>query len=299
MMSEQQEWMLEERYLSPGPEGVPAIDLPFDFKNARRFWEDKYGITEIPLLVKSADGTVYDDRRLKGIFVNGKYKRMVSRNYVVFPNEEVNELVQELAAKNNLEIQRVDVSHHGDAAYWQLLSKSMDKYIEYKGKNDAIKVGCVIRNSVGAGVALGADLFTYRVFCSNGAVARGNDMGFSLKHVIAHDLMLEIFMDKIKKIIEQTGELIEYYQKAAQLRMNKRIAEEIAKRIPQKSFPKCMTYDYKNKQVILTRQDDLWTAFNDVTQAVWHDDKSHYLKKSGQEQALHRILVNAVDGRYQ
>jgi hypothetical protein len=49
--------------------------------------------------------------------------------------------------------------------------------IDNKGMKDEVRVGCVIRNSLGAGVALGADLFTYRLICENGAIAKGRDLG--------------------------------------------------------------------------------------------------------------------------
>ena len=90
-------------------------------------------------------------------------------------------------------------------------------------------------------------------------------MGFALKHIGNHDLMLEAFVSGIEKVLTQTMELIEYYKKSAKLRMNKKIAEEIAKRIPIKSFPSCIEYNKERKEVVLVREDDLWKTFNEVT----------------------------------
>lgn len=279
--------------------GIKATDLPFDFAHQVTTWKEKYGLTEPPLLVRGADGSLYDDRRFKGIFINDNYRRIVSRHYIVYPNEEVDELLRENAAKLNMEIRKTYKSHFGDAMYWELLNEDIEEQVEYKGKNDAVKVGCIVRNSVGTNVALGADLFTWRVFCENGAVARGKDMGFALRHVGGEpEKLIQSFIHGLEGVLAKSIELVEYYRKMAHLRMNKKIAEELSKHLPIRAFPDCMTYDYKNHVPVLKGEADLWTAFNDVTEKVWHYEKTGFLSKSVIEKDTHRIMINAVQGRY-
>lgn len=285
-------------------DGVTATDLPFDSKKTDRTWYDKYGIETKNLLVHSKGGELYDDRKYKGIFIDDKYKNLVSRYRIIYPNEEVDNFLIGYAEKLKLGIKKRYWSHYGDAQYWELLSEEFNEQVEYKGLSDVIKIGCIVRNSLSTNVALGADAYTWRVFCENGAVARGKDFGFALRHVGKDpEKMINAFMHGLDKILVDSKELIEYYRKAAGLRMNKKIADHIAKRMPVKAFPSCMTYDYKTHKAILLREDDLWKSFNDVTERVWHPERFNqketgFLNKQGIEIAMHSILKNAVHGKY-
>lgn len=274
--------------------GIPAVNLPFDFKRTDMTWSDKYGITSVPLLVRSASGKLYDDKRLKGLFVDGKYKRIVSRKYVVFPNQEVDELIREIADEQHLTIGKTHDSHYGDAMYWEVL----DGTSEYIEKGDEMNFGCVARNSLGAGVALGAECFTFRLVCSNGAIARGQDLGsVALRHMGTHEQMLEKFTSSISDVIEESHTLVQAYRKATQIRMSLLIAEEFAKYIPERALPDSMEVIRKHGKiasVALNRRDTLWETFNDITKAAWHHRKSEWMTKSGILQRAHWVLFHAT-----
>lgn len=280
-------------------DGIRAVDLPFQFDKSDRTWYDKYGIEAVPLWVRRADGKLFDDRHFKGIFIDGKYRRIVSRYYILFPNQELDSFLRENAKRLGIEIRKTYQSHYGDAMYWELLSEDIKEQVEYADKGDVVRCGAVVRNSLGASVALGADIFTFRVWCENGAVARGNDMSFTLKHVgREYEKLFESFKKGIDEIMVKTQLMIEYYKKFALTRMNRRIAKELGKRIPVKHFPDCMAYDYRTHETILKREDNLWESFNQITESVWHNEKVGFANKSSIEQATHRVLINAVNGRY-
>lgn len=291
-------------------EGRPIDGMPFDTNEARwdRTWYDKYGILTKNLFAHSATGETYDDRRFKGIFIDGKYRNIVGRSYTLLPNQELEEYLRDNAAKFNLDIKNRYFSNYGDAQYWELLSDEFDAHIDYKGVDDVVKIGCVVHNSLGAGVSLGAYTYTWRVTCENGAVGRGRDLGFALRHLGGDpEKLMKAFQRGINKILEDSKELVAYYREAANLRMNKKIATEIKRRnIPIKAFPECMTYDRKAKEVVLVREDDLWKVFNDVTERVWHPERfdpnakeTGFANKASIEMTMHSILKNAVRGQYQ
>jgi tetrahydrodipicolinate N-succinyltransferase len=110
--------------------------------------------------------------------------------------------------------------------------------------------------------------------------------------------MLRSFTSGIEKVIDQTLELVDYYRKSAKMRMNKRIAQEWSKVLPQNVFPHCMKMDKNTNEVMLLREDNLWESFNQITETAWHNNKSEYLTKSHVEQNAHRVLIAAVQGRY-
>lgn len=283
-------------------EGVPAVDLPFDFKRTDRRWEDKYGITSVPLLVKSDAGKIYDDRRLKGIFVNGRYKRIVSRKYTVFPNQEAEILVHKFAEEKGLEVTKTHTSHYGDAMYWQILdTKNAPEVIQkwLDETNDNVQVGCVVRNSLGCGVSLGADLFTYRLICSNGAIAKGRDLGsIAIRHIGKEQEMYEMFADGIEDIIHRTKQLTSMYRLATRMTVNRKMADEFKRLIPRRALPRCMEIDEKTGKFQLVSQETLWDAFNDVTDSAWHYKKAGFLTTKEITNGAHHILIHAVQGDF-
>jgi Domain of unknown function (DUF932) len=291
-----------------------ANELPFDWSKADRSWEKEYGIVSAPLNVRALDGTEYDDHKWKGIFFEDYYRTIVHRGYVVVPNAYLDKIVVDFVEKNkDLHIMPAPVSganfrtsHHGDAAYWTILSDRFEKVIE----GDDVQLGCVVRNSIGTYVALGADLFTVRQVCTNGAIAKGHDLGsIAIRHIGNHQDMLRNFGAGIERIIDKCSELVEYYRQATQIKLNKKIAEEWAKRIPQRALPENVHVDEKGKVTLSkTTQPTVWEAFNEITYAGWHgyrreakgnvQDKTGFLTKNHLLQHAHKVLIAAVQGKY-
>lgn len=285
-------------------QGVPAESLPFQKHLAVRTWK-KYGIEEVPLWVKSASGKLYDDKKFKGLFFWGNYRRIVSRNYTVIPNEEIDAIVHEYVrrSKGKLNVYKYSKkikggssydSHFGDAAYWELRSNQW----ETVEGDDTVQIGCMVRNSVGTYVALGADLYTFRKWCSNGAIAKGIDFGsIAIRHMSERDKILENFGKGLEKILDRTTDLIDYYRKSTKMRLNQKIAEEWAKRIPQRCLPKSVAVNHKTKAVTLKQDQNLWEAFNDITKEAWRPEKKEtgFLSKHYITSYAHKVLVHAID----
>lgn len=283
--------------------GVKAIDLPFDYKNKVTTWQKQYGITEVPLHVRAVDGQIYDDKKFKGIFKDDLYKCIVGRKYVVYPNEEVDFVLHRWVDRpgSGLKIVKQYFSHHGDASYWQIMS---DKYAEVQA-GDKIQIGCLVRNSIGTYVALGADLFTFRLLCSNGAIAKGSDLGsIAIRHIGNREIMVKEFSKGLEQILDRTAGLIKYYKQAAKMKVNQLIAESWAKRIPQRALPPQIEVDTKTDKVTLTGEPNLWTSFNDITANVWKNTNhgepmktetgfstKHYLTMY-----THKVMIQAING---
>lgn len=286
---------MEQIHLINKHEGVKDIvDLPFDDESVDNTWYDQYGIQTKNLLARGSNGEKYDDHRYKVILFDGEYDGIVGRKYVVYPNPEAAKLVLMVAEKKKLTLGDTDVSHHGKAQYWQLVSEDIKEQIDYRDMGDVVHGGVVVRNGVGVSVALGCDLFTMRVRCSNGCVGRGVDMGFKLRHIGNIEVLQRMFIDKIDKVLETSHEMLQFYKKMATQRMNKKIAQAIAKAIPHKALPDSITYDKKTHEMIGYREDNLWESFNQITERLWHDPKSQFARKAGHEQWLHRLLVREV-----
>jgi hypothetical protein len=290
-------------------EFVPAVNLPFNKKAVDNTWE-RHGIKTAPLLVKADNGKVYDDHKLKGIFKLNEqtkkyeYRKIVSRNYVVLPNEEVDNIVNAVIVKHGgqygLKLNRTYEAYHGDAKYWEIFSdqildipKSMLKV------NDVIKVGIVVRNSVGCNVTFGVDLMSWRLACLNGAIRKGRDMA-SLR--VAHygknamDLMYNELGRRIDDLFTEAENLVQTYRRAAKLKVRAEAAELLAKRISHKYIPQELieTDDEEHTVKVVKKGLDFWTLFNGLTENIWHSEQLSYLTKADMTDKIHRIIENEI-----
>ncbi len=281
---------------------VRAIEMPFNFNKAVHTWKP-HGYSEVPLLVRAKDGKLYDDRKFKGIFKNGLYRKLVKRNYVVLPNEEVDNIVNRLlrthGEKHQLYLFKTHFAYNGDAQYWEIRSKKEYKIPGSYRNNDVVQLGIIIRNSLGCNITYGMDVFTFCQVCANGAIRKGNDLlSMKIKHYGKDSLkmMTENLDRRMDDVMTEGKELIEQYEKAVKLKLRLETAKLIAKRIPVRYLPDYIHVDEKTKAVTLTDKVSLWNAFNDSTQKIWHNDIS-FLTKSDLTVHLHRVLEKEIVAR--
>lgn len=283
-------------------EKVPAVDMPLDFKNADRTWEKKYGIVCPGLLVRSDKGEWYDDNRFKAIIKHGFYKTIVHKGYPVIPNEEVGSMVLEKIeqSKGQLKLVKEFDSHHGDVRYWEVLSNKLENV----DKGDDVQIGCIVRNGVGTYLTLGADLFTYRLVCKNGATAKGSDLGsIAIRHSGDRNKLLESFGKGLEHIMTRTVALVEYYRQANKMKLNKKIADAWSVRIPERALPKQIEVLERGKTKV-TGEPNLWQCFNDITASAWkNENRGNAMKKETSfytkyciTNHAHAVLVAAIDG---
>jgi hypothetical protein len=280
---------------------LKATDLPFDFKRADHTWK-KYGYAEVPLNVRDSSGKIWDDRKYKGIFQNGLYRKQVSRGYVLLPNEEcdsiVTRLIRYFGAEYGLYLFRTYDAYHGDAKYWEIRSKKTYTVDGSHDRNDKVQLGFIMRNSVGCNVNFGVDVFTFRLVCENGAIARGKDLlSLKVKHYGKDSLriMTEGLAQRVHDIMQEGVDMIHQYERAARLKLRLKAAEDIAKRVSWKYLPDYIEVDEDTRKVSLTEKNvTFWRAFNDSTEKIWHSDIS-FLTKGEMTNHLHRVMEREIE----
>lgn len=283
--------------------GVEAVSLPFDFSKEDKTWL-KYKISTAPLLTLAADGTLYDDAKSKGIFKYRfdskvgreirEYKKIANRAYVVFPNEECDMVVDKLVDSiPGLKLHKTHTAYNGDAKYWEL--RADKKYTV--GPNDEVQLGIVVRNSLACNVSFGADIFTFRLVCQNGAISKGKDL-LSLK--IPHygkgalTLMHEALERRIQDLIFEGEELIKQYKIARRIKLRQEAAELLVKKVSHKYLPEYIEYDSKTRKTTLKQHAPWWKVFNDVTQEVWHNNTLGFLTKADITNVMHSVMKNEI-----
>lgn len=213
-------------------------------------------------------------------------------------------------------------AHGGRSAYWLVQTNQQDTFKSHIN-DDRLKFGFSIRNGYSTGVALGIDLFSFRLVCKNGAISRGNDFGtVAIRHVGKDPkYLLKLFEERLMLAVEGWTSLLDLYKKMAQIKLNNKMAEYIYSKswIADKYYPdyyqitptKELKKNPKKPVVALTAQGKsvtLWENFNDLTGDVWHahdsEDPKHVVKKpisyysvAQKETRLHGAINTIVNNK--
>ena len=306
------------------------VSLPVSMEMADRQWQDKYGYVLAPLLYRNRYDRL-DARSGYHLWLEQKDNALIERKLlrdtqVFLPHEEItfqlNTVFESELKDSGLRIIRDIPSHHGDTMHWEIRSDTLKRTIRnsYIGKDtpDEIFFGAIVRNGIGTGVALGVDLFTYRQICTNGAIARGTDLGsFSISHVRRKDQKIQdALVPAIKECIGSLKALTDYYQKATFIKFNQKILDQIIKvvqptdvmlpdyvevdvdlRDRKRRHPKHADLQKLNEYKLLKQGTtyDMWKVFNDFTNNYWHNKNMGFNGIAYRENRLHKVLMKVVD----
>lgn len=313
---------------------VTYANLPIVMGQADRQWQH-YGHVLAPIAFKNRWSKL-DTRSGYYLWMQNESKegepeqlterKLLRDSQTFFPHEEVSHQLTEVfeteLKDSGLRILSERASHHGDTMHWEIISDKLSRNItnSYIGKDDVVQFGAMVRNGIGTSVALGVDLYTYRQWCSNGAIARGKDLGsFSISHIRRkNERIQDALIPAIQECVSHLKDFTNYYQQATKINFNQRILDEIVKRISpsDKMMPSYVFIDYdlrrkkeknpddrelwKQPEFTVTPQAkayDMWHVFNDFTQNYWHNKNMSFHRVSQKEQGLHRVLIASVEGK--
>lgn len=178
---------------------------------------------------------------------------------------------------------------------------------------DRVAFGFTMRNSIdgSSGFAFGGKasresglsfgLFSYRLSCSNGAIARHVISDVSniqkqeqvLKAYVKHtgtdkDKFYDYANTALQGVEKQILALANVYRQWRNEMYGETIAQKIAKLLPKKYLP-----DYINLEdgkATLEVNGTKWELFNDLTDAIWHSESLDIRSKDKMTSELHRIL---------
>ncbi len=286
-----------------------------DYAQINNTWE-KFGYSELQLMNTNADGQIVSPSGYKIEIQkreNNKEEPFVrctipaSQPFVPF--EAVDEVVYSLekritdtfpeAKKNNFKIEYISkkVSSKGNTMHWLVQTNQVDTIPNSHTKNDEVKLGFAVRNGYNTGVVLGIDIFTFRLVCSNGAIARGRDLAQKAIRHVGKDpkALLKSFQEGLMLTMQDWSEVLQTYKKMAKVRLNEEMARYIYEQnkwTPEKYFPEYYNIPTAEEQkkgqlVALTnagKSVTLWENFNDMTQGLWHAQEAHTeTNKKGEE----------------
>jgi Domain of unknown function (DUF932). len=180
------------------------------------------------------------------------------------------------------------ISSKGNTVHWLVQTNQEDVITKSRVKDDRLKLGFAIRNGYNTGVVLGIDIFTFRLVCSNGAIAKGQDLAQTAIRHVGKDpkALLKTFEEGLMLAVADWQTVISDYKRMAETRLNESMANFLAqanKWTPEKYFPEYYNFptpEEKKKEQLVTLTNEgksvtLWDSFNDMTQKLWHAQDPH------------------------
>jgi len=261
----------------------------------------KYDLIQAPLLFNE-NQTGY-----KAIIRKNRMVSIVRRGYKLLPNEEAVKLADEAAEMAGL------VPFHEFTGDWYVKMAehviydkgqtrvhalyALNKHYEVNGEKMHLGVG--VHNSIDGTMGFGCGVFTFRHACANMVFAgmRGYEQAFDQRKTIEyiykrHTAGLSAFKPNLKNVIlsvmEKAVKIIESCNQLAQEKATQELIERIKKsRLSKKVLPEYLTAKEPEIEVTDLTQ---WQLYNDITAAIWHNNKAAMKTKLFQFKTLHQII---------
>lgn len=249
----------------------------------------QYGLYDAPIHLMRPDGAKHQSRAYKAVLRGDTLAAIVSSRYQLYPNEEALRLVEESGFKPK----KVHYSKDGNSMWAEYLSERRQ---EVK-KGDVVQVGFMIRNSIDGSTGFGADVFTYRLVCSNGAIRKGEDLAsLQHRHIGKIQDYVKSMQTKIEQVLRLAEELIATYRVWDQIQVNQRLADALSDTIiPHKYLPRY--FDISGDKLKIPEMGNpptIYSAYNDLTAAIWHNEKAEMRSKALYLNQLHTAVERAV-----
>lgn len=290
-----------------------------DMDNADYRWQSEFGDVTAPLMVKDNENVFVKQPNSKILIHNKDFEKLLGTGYTYLPHGKVQQvtdaIIKHELKDENIKLLKIEEAHRGHSRFWKYMG---DELFNIDPKtDDQVKVGFVVRNGYDTGIALGIDVFTYRLVCSNGAVARGKNLAsVSIRHVGDIEKMTRVFTDSISEVMSKAKEIIKYYRKATLIKVNNELANQMYQRLADlgetylpsnwniltREELKKMKKDgifKSNLDIVKVKQPmSLWETFNEITanqRVRMEQRKAGFPQITNQQNRLHQSLIAIVN----
>jgi hypothetical protein len=285
---------------------LPSATIAFDKPDET--WA-KYNLYQMPITI-AAQSTGYK-AILRTTAEKAGLVAITHASYKLYPHEEALAMADDLARTVNAKpIGRVPNAGHvilqgratGDQGRREHITAStagnrMNAFYlleqEHKvtnEKGDVVQVGFSIHNAIDGSRTFGADGFTFRLVCTNGAIIRDKSIAWlRFVHSKNMDVSRQNMTTSLSQLVERTKYLVTVYQQWSKLELEKKIAEQLVQRIPDKYLPDFIETE-KDKFSRIIGKHSIWDTYNAITNPLWHG-KGEMVYKENLYEKLHRTLV--------
>ena len=247
----------------------------------------QYGLEQAYITVDGRDVSY------KVIFRNNELIKVLGSDYYLFPNEEALKMAGAAAGLAGLEVFTTEVpgvKNKGNVLFSENEARMRALYILGKTQRvdgDEVSVGVNVFNAIDGSSSFGCSLFTFRHICSNGVIF-GKETLMSVRRIHSKGMeeAIEALKSKMILVMEEAASVLERYREMAQVRVTDKLVDQILRsRLPARILP-----DYVTEEEATIPDITEWDLYNDLTQAIWHNEKSGLHTKAFQFNTLHSIL---------
>jgi len=256
------------------------------------FGEDKtqwghYGYAE-PKVVYNGEETGF-----KAIVKDDALVKVLTDRYHLFPNEEalkVADKAAELSGLNPFSSLTPGMVNEDHVVYDSKGFRMRARYTDKGNKRidgDLVNVGINVYNSIDGTTSFGAGLFTFREICSNGVIWGKHDIR-AVRHAHTKGLIpiIEELTGTIVVLMEEGVALVESYKRMAEERVNNKLVN----RLLDSYLSKKVLPDYITDEDATLPDLSQWELYNDITELIWHNEKTGLKSKVFQFSTLHRNM---------
>ena len=225
-----------------------------DWEHSDDTWYEKYGDRVPQIYYIDQETGIFKRVKMNGLFrfeprditPTKAFRKPLTPDTTYYPMEALDTHIVSAVDNFNkfgntgeygdLKITRTDTAHDGFTKFWTIMSDRKHSV----NVNDDLQFGINIRNGIGTQVALGVDLFSYRLVCSNGAVARDKKFGsVQIYHKGNASEIEEKFVDAMTTVLEKAGKLLDYYKTMREITMTTKLLDYIVEtsEIPLRYLP--------------------------------------------------------------
>ncbi len=260
----------------------------------------KYEILQYPILFNG------EQTSAKAIVKGKNLVSIAGKGYALLPNEETLKLANEAAelagfvpfyekiqdAQENVFAKltgHVLCNEKETQMHAFYVPQNLDVTVE---KNDDTYVGVDVVNSIDGKKSFGVNIFSFRRACKNG-VLFGKETMANVNYM--HTKSLNEVLGRLKTLfveqIDRANLLLERYRQLAAEKATQNLIDALAKtRIPSKILPPYIS-DQEQRANFGKTDKTKWEVYNDVTRAIWHNDKATLVTKEFQFKQLHKVIA--------
>jgi hypothetical protein len=259
--------------------------MEINFVAPQTAWK-QYGLEQYPIQI---DGK---DTNYKAIFRNNNLVKVLGKDYELFPNEEALKIADQAAALAGLTPfapKTFGVRVDGHKLYNKQETKMRAIYTPGKAHRvdgDEVNIGVNVFNAIDGSSSFGCGIFTFRSICGNGVIF-GYEEIMSLRRIHTKGLqtIIDDMTNKMVHVMDQSISLLETYRRMAATKVTDKFITKILKsRLPAKVLP-----DYLKEEEAKLPNITEWQLYNDVTELIWHNEKTGLHSKTFQFNTLHSI----------
>jgi len=286
-----------------------------DMAHANKMFEE-YGDVTAPMVARNLDGGWAKQPNVNGWFHNTEFQKFLNNKYALLAHGKVKDMTQEIIetelSEEGITMLKTEEAHGGHTKYWKYMSEEEFRIDD----KDNVRVGFLVRNGIGTGVSLGVDVFTFRLLCKNGAIAKGKNLAtVSIRHQGDINRIMKMFTDSVKEVMMGAKDIIRYYRRSAEIEIGNEEANVMYQRLsdlgetylpanwqvktPDELAQLKKDGKFKNNMdlVKVRTPSNLWEVFNDVTAAQrirLEQRKIGFPSIADQQNRLHQAMFAVI-----